>query len=147
MRGGHVAIGLALITLATSLSALGHHDGLLGATPARELPAPGQEPRPVLVRLIILGSAEEAQPLVAELARRAGEAPTSDPQHVFVPARLEHDVDTPVLLRINAPAPDPGRLVVVEGRAQSYIPAQGGAPAILYVDATELRVPLLFKSV
>lgn len=137
-----VYVGLALLATAGLVSGVAYWDGVLGTTPFDEFPAPGQTAESVTIRLIVTGSVEDADAILARLEGSAF------PPGRYVPARAESGVPVPILVRVGDESPAPGDTLVVKGPVhmlwgQGSAGAADGSPIALLL-ATEYREPLIF---
>lgn len=152
VRGLLFSLGVACLSLAATLSAVGHHDGVLGATPFDAFPAPGQPAQVVQARVVIQGTPADAQRLQAELEALGAPLASHFAQGTVVGARFEGaDARTLVLLQFPGEPPAPGQVLVVEGPVETLrVPlADGGHLEIgllVLVHTVELREPILFKT-
>lgn len=150
MRVGFVMTGFALLLVATGLQAVGQHDGVLNATPAEAFPVPGQPARPVLTRLVVDGTPETTRSYIDLLSQRGGldlsALPVTDSAYVTAHFSGQGPA-TVVLLESPEPVPSVGDIVVVEGAAHSVVFAFGpeGAVELLWIQAEQVREPILFK--
>lgn len=135
----YIVVGGALLILASGLTAIGQHDGVLGMTPKESLPAPGDGPSPVTIRVIVEGVLEKDH-AARSVLDPSGEA-------TLVRARLDGTPTTTLLVVVlKGEAPAPGTVLIVQGSMETIFARQAnGGVAVLRLDAQDVREPILFK--
>ena len=152
VRGPLFSLGVLCLSLAATLTAVGHYDGVLGATPFDAFPAPGQPAQVIQARVVIQGTPADAQRLQAELETLGAPLASHFAQGTVVAARFEGgDARTLVFLQFPGDAPAPGEVLVVEGPVETLrVPLADGSHLdvglLVLVHTVEVREPLLFKT-
>jgi hypothetical protein len=152
MKPVFVGIGLGLVACATALSAVGHYDGVLGASKPEAVYA-GDPGNPLTLRLKVLGTPADAHRQLEAYQSRLlipEHAEPSAGQGDWVFVHID-GMDAEAYLHTTGTGPKVGSHLVMTGSVHSIrpvfdvdVPLTSGHPVLL-LEPSEVHPPLIFK--
>lgn len=148
-----IGIGLLLVAMGSSLSLVGHHDGVLGAADPDAMLAQDQT-REARTRVLVTGTSTQAEDQFLHYQRQLllpADMRGPMDRGRWVPVSIR-GTDAEAYLHVGDQEPSPGTLLVFEGDIQAYWPLLDrdtglvATQPVLLLEPKDYYPPLLFKS-